>query len=157
MRRNLAPNRLTIAINSELQANILRGLIQNKERLTQDAIDEHNRAVMELIGRPVNERQEITTHISDYMDGSSNHASIASEEKVSWGDKEPQEILGEIRSTLDAIRSPEVVEHQRQMQVRLEADAIRRENMMADMFEKKLKEREGKTADQLADGQEKRL
>lgn len=90
--RNLAPNRLTIAINSELQANILRGFIQNKERLTQDAIDEHNRAVMELIGKPV-----------------------------------------------------------------LEADAIRRDNMMADMFDQKLNEREGKTADQLADEQEKGL
>ncbi|QJB22143.1 hypothetical protein XccvBFoX7_gp85 [Xanthomonas phage FoX7] len=88
----LATNRLTVAINSELQANILRGFIQNKERLAQDAIDEHNRALMELIGRPV-----------------------------------------------------------------LEADAIRRENLMADMFDQKLNEREGKTADQLADEQEKRL
>ncbi|AWD92469.1 hypothetical protein [Xanthomonas phage Carpasina] len=92
MSRNLAPNRLAVAINSELQANILRGLIQNKERLAQDAIDGHNRSVMELIGKPV-----------------------------------------------------------------LEADAIRSENMMADMFEQKLKEREGKTADQLADEQEKGL
>ncbi|AWN08573.1 hypothetical protein HOV04_gp71 [Xanthomonas phage XcP1] len=90
MSRNLAPDRLTVAINSELQANILRGLIQNKERLAQDAIEEHNRAVMELIGRPV-----------------------------------------------------------------LEAADIRRDNMMVDMFEQKLKEREGKTADQLADEQEK--